>query len=252
MAHWRKLLNMLSQISWWEANYCLRTTNKVADQLSKLYFLEIATFKSCLPLGVHKLYTSKISEQQPLIVKCRVSLTAAPTQIRLHPHLMESSDQRISSFLTMEIINLEENGSCCSLVVWLGVLGFFFFPGFLCCLFLVCFSLFSKKKKSLNSAKSLFSTYEYNEVLSWMVWSAIEFMRMKVHSYVPVHTMSYTNCFGYSNNILYPKADKQNNILLCACCNCDHQVFLTLFTSWNDLNLTATSELIKWRFFFHF
>ena len=56
MAHWRKLLNMLSQISWWEANYCLRTTNKVADQLSKLYFLEIATFKSCLPLGVHKLY----------------------------------------------------------------------------------------------------------------------------------------------------------------------------------------------------
>ncbi|KAJ8644645.1 hypothetical protein MRB53_006393 [Persea americana] len=85
MAHWRKLLNMLSQVSWWEANYCRRTANKVADQLSKLYFPEIATFKSYLPLGGHELYIQDLQ------------VAASYRQMQVFAHRCSNSDSIASS-----------------------------------------------------------------------------------------------------------------------------------------------------------
>eukprot|EP00268_Persea_americana_P027140 TRINITY_DN26617_c2_g1_i1.p1 TRINITY_DN26617_c2_g1~~TRINITY_DN26617_c2_g1_i1.p1 ORF type:complete len:115 (-),score=21.99 TRINITY_DN26617_c2_g1_i1:1374-1718(-) len=36
MLHWKKVIQALTRFSWWEAKFCKRSANKVADMLGKL------------------------------------------------------------------------------------------------------------------------------------------------------------------------------------------------------------------------
>jgi len=68
---------------------------------------------------------------------------------------------------------------------------------------------------------------EYYEILPWMVcfvpssFSSSIFPLFKFFLFI--------HCFCFSNNILYPKEDRDQKILLYACRNCDHQVLLLFF-----------------------
>lgn len=71
------------------------------------------------------------------------------------------------------------------------------------------------------------SSHEYHEVLPWMVsWFRDVCASLCYYFFLVLHEGfgDRFTFFSCSNNILYPKEDRDQKILLYACRNCDHQV----------------------------